>query len=116
MGATGHENHRHFFLFMWYIWCGVWYVAGVAYTPYNARSALRKRMREAGEMQHWREELVHEGTSSVFRSAMPLQPGPAFCTAPLLLLPPPSPPLLLPADLSLRRGRFFLGFSLFRCC
>jgi len=59
--CVGHENHRHFFLFMWYIWCGVWYVAAVAYGPYNARTELRRRLRKTGEMRHWREELVHEG-------------------------------------------------------
>ena len=30
------------------------YVAGVAYGPYVERTNLRKRLRQSGEMRHWR--------------------------------------------------------------
>ena len=59
--CVGHFNHRHFFLFMWYIWLGCIYVASVAYEPYMARKDLRRELRVEHRMGDYKLEIQKRG-------------------------------------------------------
>eukprot|EP00041_Stephanoeca_diplocostata_P018171 m.378916 g.378916 ORF g.378916 m.378916 type:complete len:323 (-) comp20941_c1_seq3:1098-2066(-) len=59
--CVGHFNHRHFFLFMWYIWLGCVYVASVSHGPFMARKNIRAQLRRENRMGEYKMELARQG-------------------------------------------------------
>lgn len=59
--CVGHFNHRHFFLFMWYIWLGCVYVASVSHEPFMARKTIRAQLRRENRLGEYKMELARQG-------------------------------------------------------